>query len=53
MSSWDYVVVGSHYRGNKGSEGKEEFGGSDVNDVINLIPFFEGCQMVFAFLWDF
>ena len=39
MSSWDYIVVGSHYRGNKGGEGKEEFGGADVNDVINLIPF--------------
>jgi len=39
VSNWDYVVVGSHYRGNMGSEGKEEFGGSDVNDVVNLIPF--------------
>src|SRR5215204_1094287 len=37
-SSWGYVVVGSQYRGNMGSEGKEEFGGSDVNDVLNLIP---------------
>jgi dipeptidyl aminopeptidase/acylaminoacyl peptidase len=32
-----YVVIASQYRGNDGSEGKEEFGGSDVNDVINLI----------------
>jgi dipeptidyl aminopeptidase/acylaminoacyl peptidase len=39
VSSWGYVVVGSQYRGNAGGEGKEEFGGSDVNDVINLIPF--------------
>lgn len=31
-----YVVVASNYRGNSGSEGVEEFGGSDVNDVINL-----------------
>ena len=31
-----YVVVASNYRGNSGSEGKEEFGGSDVMDVINL-----------------
>lgn len=31
-----YVVVASNYRGNFGSEGQEEFGGSDVNDVINL-----------------
>lgn len=32
-----YVVVASNYRGNSSSEGTEEFGGSDVNDVINLI----------------
>ncbi|UKN01774.1 prolyl oligopeptidase family serine peptidase [Paracrocinitomix mangrovi] len=33
-----YVVIGSNYRGNSNSEGKEEFGGSDVNDVLNLVP---------------
>ena len=33
-----YVAVGSQYRGNLGSEGREEFGGADVNDVLNLIP---------------
>ncbi len=38
IASWGYVVVGSQYRGNMGGEGKEEFGGSDVNDVLNLIP---------------
>lgn len=37
-ASWGYVVVASQYRGNGGSEGKEEFGGSDINDVLNLIP---------------
>jgi dipeptidyl aminopeptidase/acylaminoacyl peptidase len=36
IASWGYVVVGSQYRGNDGSEGKEEFGGNDVNDVLNL-----------------
>jgi dipeptidyl aminopeptidase/acylaminoacyl peptidase len=39
-----YIVVGSQYRGNGGSEGKEEFGGSDVNDVLNLIPFLSNIQ---------
>ncbi|MFD2915733.1 alpha/beta hydrolase family protein [Psychroserpens luteus] len=38
VASWGYVVVGSQYRGNVGSEGVEEFGGEDVNDVLNLIP---------------
>lgn len=33
-----YIVIASNYRGNNGSEGIEEFGGSDVNDVLNLIP---------------
>lgn len=31
-----YVVIASQYRGNGGSEGREEFGGSDVNDVVIL-----------------
>ncbi|MDI3320897.1 alpha/beta hydrolase family protein [Pinibacter soli] len=38
ISSWGYVVVGSQYRGNDGGEGKEEFGGKDIDDVMNLIP---------------
>ncbi|MGI8638910.1 MAG: alpha/beta hydrolase family protein [Pyrinomonadaceae bacterium] len=33
-----FVVVGSQYRGNDGGEGKEEFGGADVNHVLNLMP---------------
>lgn len=32
-----YVVIASQYRGNGGSEGQEEFGGKDVNDVTILI----------------
>lgn len=38
LASWGYVAIGSQYRGNMGGEGKEEFGGKEVNDVINLIP---------------
>ena len=40
VASWGYVVAASQYRGNGGSEGREEFGGSDVNDVLHLVPFF-------------
>lgn len=36
-----YVVIASQYRGNGGSEGTEEFGGGDVNDVLNLIDVFK------------
>lgn len=32
-----YVLIASNYRGNGGGEGQEEFGGADVNDVVNLI----------------
>jgi dipeptidyl aminopeptidase/acylaminoacyl peptidase len=38
MATWGYVVIASQYRGNDGGEGKEEFGGKDLNDVLNLIP---------------
>jgi dipeptidyl aminopeptidase/acylaminoacyl peptidase len=31
------VVLASQYRGNDGGQGKEELGGEDVNDVLNLI----------------
>ncbi|MBD3637459.1 MAG: prolyl oligopeptidase family serine peptidase [Crocinitomicaceae bacterium] len=38
IASWGYIVAASNYRGNSNSEGSEQFGGSDVNDVLNLIP---------------
>lgn len=33
-----YVVVASQYRGVDGGDGQEEFGGADVDDVLNLLP---------------
>jgi dipeptidyl aminopeptidase/acylaminoacyl peptidase len=36
FASWGYIVIASQYRGNNGSEGKDEYCGSDLNDVINL-----------------
>lgn len=41
IADWGYVVVASQYRGNAGGEGREEFGGADINDVLNLIPLLE------------
>jgi dipeptidyl aminopeptidase/acylaminoacyl peptidase len=32
-----FLAFGSNYRGNDGGTGEEEFGGSDVNDILNLI----------------
>lgn len=37
VASWGYVVAASQYRGNEGGEGMEEFGGADVNDILNLM----------------
>jgi dipeptidyl aminopeptidase/acylaminoacyl peptidase len=33
-----FVVLAPQYRGNDGGQGKEEFGGADVHDVVNLAP---------------
>lgn len=38
LASWGYCVLASQYRGNAGSEGYDEVGGNDVNDILNLIP---------------
>ncbi len=38
LASWGYCVFASQYRGNAGSEGYDEVGGSDVEDILNLIP---------------
>jgi len=46
LSANGYVVVASQYRGNDGGQGREEFGGSDINDVLNLIPLVENLPFV-------
>ncbi len=38
IASWGYLVVASQYRGACGSDGRDEFGGADVHDVLNLFP---------------
>ncbi len=38
VADWGYVCIASQYRGHGGSEGKDELGGSEVNDILNLIP---------------
>lgn len=37
MASKGYIVMGCNYRGCGNSEGSDEFGGNDVNDILNLI----------------
>ena len=41
-----YVAVASQYRGNAGSEGREDFGGADVHDVTALIPLLHSLPFV-------
>jgi dipeptidyl aminopeptidase/acylaminoacyl peptidase len=41
-----FVVLASQYRGNDGGEGREEFGGADVNDVTNLVSIAAGLPYV-------
>jgi dipeptidyl aminopeptidase/acylaminoacyl peptidase len=38
FAAWGYVAVASQYRGAGGSEGKDEYGAGDVDDVLNLLP---------------
>lgn len=51
LASWGYVVFESQYRGNAGSEGKDEFGGSDLNDVLNLIPLANEIEFANKEIW--
>jgi dipeptidyl aminopeptidase/acylaminoacyl peptidase len=37
FTDWGYVLFASNYRGSPGSEGQDEFGGRDVNDVVNSL----------------
>lgn len=43
----DRIVVASQYRGCGGSEGEDDFGGENLNDVINLIDL---CENNFSFI---
>lgn len=44
LASWGYVVVASQYSGNDGSDGKDEFGGADVEDVLALREVLATCK---------
>ncbi len=41
IASWGYVVIASQYSGNGGSEGKDECGGAEVDDVLCLKTYLE------------
>jgi dipeptidyl aminopeptidase/acylaminoacyl peptidase len=33
-----FIVVAPHYRGSNGWAGKDELGGADLNDLLNIVP---------------
>jgi len=41
ITEWGYVLFASNYRGAPGSEGDDEFGGRDVDDVVNALAVFD------------
>ncbi len=51
LASWGYVVFETQYRGNAGSEGADEFGGNDLNDIMNLIPLAEELPFANNNIW--
>ena len=51
IASWGYIVFATQYRGNDGGEGKDEFGGEDVNDVLNLIPLADEIEIADTEKW--
>jgi dipeptidyl aminopeptidase/acylaminoacyl peptidase len=34
---WGYVVLATQYRGNRGGEGQDDYGGGDVADSLNML----------------
>lgn len=42
----NYIVLASQYRGNDGSEGKDQMGGDDINDVLNLFKVAENLPAI-------
>jgi dipeptidyl aminopeptidase/acylaminoacyl peptidase len=51
LASWGYCVFASQYRGNAGSEGHDEVGGGDVNDILNLIPLADEFPLAEKLTW--
>ncbi|MCF8259738.1 MAG: prolyl oligopeptidase family serine peptidase [Melioribacteraceae bacterium] len=51
LASWGYVVFSTQYRGNDGGEGKDEFGGKDLNDIENLVPLAEEIPNADPTIW--
>lgn len=56
LASEGFIILATQYRGNDGGEGKDEFGGADVNDIVNLVPLARSLgyvDMNNLFMWGF
>lgn len=56
LAAEGFVVIASQYRGIGGSEGKDEVGGADLDDVMNLFPLARSLgyiDMDRVFMWGF
>ncbi len=51
LASWGYVVFAPQYRGNSNSEGIDEFGGSDVNDITNIMEIAKSYPQADTDIW--
>ncbi|MBI1937373.1 MAG: prolyl oligopeptidase family serine peptidase [Ignavibacteriales bacterium] len=51
IASRGYVVFAPQYRGSACSEGIDEFGGSDLNDIINIIPLADEIECADKNIW--
>lgn len=55
-ASEGFVVLASQFRGTDGSEGKDEAGGADTNDMMNLFPLAQSLgyvDMDRLFMWGY
>jgi dipeptidyl aminopeptidase/acylaminoacyl peptidase len=46
FASWGYIVIASQYSGNDGSEGRDECGGMDLDDILNLKPIIDQYEKI-------
>lgn len=56
LASEGFVVLASQYRGTDGGEGRDEVGGADTDDVLNLFPLARALgyvDMNRIFMWGF
>lgn len=44
FATWGYIAIASNLRGSSKSEGNDEFGGKEINDIFNLLSVIDTIQ---------